>query len=60
MHCTACNRPMEIENQSKESGFWFLWYRCGKCNEGYLHKSPITTEPEFSDEEAAEDPIAQQ
>ena len=50
---------MEIENQSKENGSWFLWYRCNKCKEGYLHKTPIDTEPEFSDEETAENPIAQ-
>ncbi len=40
MICHNCQIQMKIENEAKENGFWFLWYRCSQCQEGYLHKSP--------------------
>jgi len=46
MQCGNCHIPMNVENEAKENGFWFLWYRCSVCNEGYLHKSPLPSHPE--------------
>lgn len=59
MQCSTCHIPMKIENEAKENGFWFLWYRCNECNESYLHKSPFPSKVEEPAESKAEDPIPQ-
>ncbi len=60
MQCNHCHIAMTIENEAKENGFWFLWYRCAGCNESYLHKSPLPNSADSESESVeADNPISQ-
>ena len=47
MECSRCEMTMKLETQMKESGFWFLWYSCTNCGEGFLHKSSLPADVSF-------------